>query len=123
MDPGARGGAWPREIQAQHPARNRRWTAPEGGVALGRAGGAPGRAAASVLGPGSEESWGGRWGGVRKRRASFRRGQGLRNLFGVGCSVLLLLAGCRPRSLDPQPKTILAVFAHPDDEIFVGPLL
>src|SRR5258708_20541368 len=66
------------------------------------------------------------WGGVSLGRAGGAPGQGghsLRNFFGVWCSVVLLLAGCRPRGLDPQPKTILAVFAHPDDEIFVGPLL
>jgi LmbE family N-acetylglucosaminyl deacetylase len=47
----------------------------------------------------------------------------LRNSLGLACSLLLLLAGCRPRAVEKQPKTILAVFAHPDDEIFIGPLL
>jgi LmbE family N-acetylglucosaminyl deacetylase len=56
-------------------------------------------------------------------RVAAHWGRHLRHSVGVGCSVLLALAGCRPRALDPQPKTILAVFAHPDDEIFVGPLL
>ncbi len=37
--------------------------------------------------------------------------------------LLLLNLGCAPTAVETQPKTILAVFAHPDDEAFVGPLL
>src|SRR5258706_4404438 len=39
------------------------------------------------------------------------------------CLLLLLNLGCAPTAVETQPKTILAVFAHPDDEAFVGPLL
>jgi LmbE family N-acetylglucosaminyl deacetylase len=37
--------------------------------------------------------------------------------------LLFVALGCAPTAVQKQPKTILAVFAHPDDEIFVGPLL
>jgi LmbE family N-acetylglucosaminyl deacetylase len=37
--------------------------------------------------------------------------------------LLFLGLGCAPANPDKQPKTLLAVFAHPDDEAFVGPLL
>ena len=39
------------------------------------------------------------------------------------CSLLLAAVGCAPAAVEKQPKTVLAVFAHPDDEVFVGPLL
>lgn len=42
---------------------------------------------------------------------------------GVTCLLLFLNLGCVPAAVEIQPKTILAVFAHPDDEAFVGPLL
>jgi LmbE family N-acetylglucosaminyl deacetylase len=55
-------------------------------------------------------------------RVPSQRGTGLRDSLSVAC-FLLLLAGCRPAAVEKPPKTILAVFAHPDDEILVGPLL
>jgi hypothetical protein len=90
---------------------------------LGRAGGAGRRARVSVPGPKSRGAWDRRHGLVRSLRVSSGSGKALRHFLGVGCSLLLVLGGCRPRGLERQPKTILAVFAHPDDEIFVGPLL
>jgi LmbE family N-acetylglucosaminyl deacetylase len=39
------------------------------------------------------------------------------------CLLLLLNLGCALPAVETPPKTILAVFAHPDDEAFVGPLL
>jgi LmbE family N-acetylglucosaminyl deacetylase len=41
----------------------------------------------------------------------------------AGSLLALLALGCRSTRVDRQPKTLLAVFAHPDDEAFVGPLL
>jgi LmbE family N-acetylglucosaminyl deacetylase len=34
-----------------------------------------------------------------------------------------LLLGCTPAFSAPAPKTLVAVFAHPDDEAIIGPLL
>jgi LmbE family N-acetylglucosaminyl deacetylase len=42
----------------------------------------------------------------------------------VGACALAVLAGaCDSRRVARPPRTLLAVFAHPDDEAFVGPLL
>ncbi len=41
----------------------------------------------------------------------------------AACSLLLLALGCGSTRFDKRAKTMLAVFAHPDDEAFVGPLL
>jgi LmbE family N-acetylglucosaminyl deacetylase len=38
-------------------------------------------------------------------------------------SAAFLAPGCPSAGTHRQPKTLLAVFAHPDDEAFVGPLL
>lgn len=38
-------------------------------------------------------------------------------------ALLLVAVACSPATVEKPPKTVLAVFAHPDDEIFVGPLL
>lgn len=50
----------------------------------------------------------------------------LRPWHGIGttavAAVLVLALGCTP-STPSQGRTLLAVFAHPDDEVFVGPLL
>jgi LmbE family N-acetylglucosaminyl deacetylase len=64
--------------------------------------------------------------GLERHRAGFRfgrvnaRGSGIPQKVGL---LLLLAVACVPRAAEKQPRTILAVFAHPDDEIFVGPLL
>jgi LmbE family N-acetylglucosaminyl deacetylase len=39
------------------------------------------------------------------------------------CSLLFLALGCGSTTVEKQAKTLLAVFAHPDDEAFIGPLL
>jgi LmbE family N-acetylglucosaminyl deacetylase len=41
----------------------------------------------------------------------------------AACSLLFLALGCAAPKVERQAKTLLAVFAHPDDEAFVGPLL
>jgi LmbE family N-acetylglucosaminyl deacetylase len=41
----------------------------------------------------------------------------------AACALAALGPGCHSRALDRQRRTLLAVFAHPDDEAFVGPLL
>lgn len=41
----------------------------------------------------------------------------------AACSLPFLAPGCASTKVDEPPKTLLAVFAHPDDEAFVGPLL
>jgi LmbE family N-acetylglucosaminyl deacetylase len=45
------------------------------------------------------------------------------SLVAAGSLLALLALGCRSTKVDRQPRTLLAVFAHPDDEAFVGPLL
>jgi LmbE family N-acetylglucosaminyl deacetylase len=41
----------------------------------------------------------------------------------AACSLLVLALGCASAKLEKRAKTVLAVFAHPDDEVFVGPIL
>jgi len=41
----------------------------------------------------------------------------------AACAVLLLALGCASTNVAKPARTLLAVFAHPDDEVFVGPLL
>jgi N-acetyl-1-D-myo-inositol-2-amino-2-deoxy-alpha-D-glucopyranoside deacetylase len=43
--------------------------------------------------------------------------------FAAAASAALLSLGCRSTKVARPPRTLLAVFAHPDDEAFVGPLL
>jgi LmbE family N-acetylglucosaminyl deacetylase len=45
------------------------------------------------------------------------------SLVAAAFALALLALGCHSRQLHRQPRTLLAVFAHPDDEAFVGPLL
>jgi len=59
-------------------------------------------------------------GGVRAMNASLRRNA--RKAITVAFSVLLA-QGCAASRVGEPAKTLLAVFAHPDDEAFVGPLL
>jgi LmbE family N-acetylglucosaminyl deacetylase len=40
----------------------------------------------------------------------------------VALSLPFLPLGCHPKKVEPRARTMLAVFAHPDDEAFVGPL-
>jgi LmbE family N-acetylglucosaminyl deacetylase len=44
-------------------------------------------------------------------------------LVGVAVALALTATACRSTGARPHAKTLLAVFAHPDDEAFVGPLL
>lgn len=50
---------------------------------------------------------------------------GRRLLLSIGCAVLCApgVAAARNAPESSQPRTLLAVFAHPDDETMVGPLL
>jgi len=41
----------------------------------------------------------------------------------AACALLLVTVACARATVEGPPKTVLAVFAHPDDEVFVGPLL
>jgi LmbE family N-acetylglucosaminyl deacetylase len=46
-----------------------------------------------------------------------------RTAVAAAASAALLTPGCRSAAVGRPPRTLLAVFAHPDDEAFVGPLL
>ena len=54
---------------------------------------------------------------------SFRRLVRKTSIVAAGSLLAVLASGCRSTKVDRQPKTLLAIFAHPDDEAFVGPLL
>ncbi|HXK09269.1 MAG TPA: PIG-L deacetylase family protein [Vicinamibacteria bacterium] len=47
----------------------------------------------------------------------------LKSSAAIAGSLFLLALGSACSKADQRPKTLLAVFAHPDDEAFVGPLL
>lgn len=52
---------------------------------------------------------------------SFRRSLWKTGLVAAVSSLPFLAQACRPKRVEPA-KTLLAVFAHPDDEAFAGPL-
>ncbi len=54
---------------------------------------------------------------------SFRRPLATASFLAAAFSLPLLAPGCRSKKAEHRPRTILAIFAHPDDEAFVGPLL
>lgn len=55
--------------------------------------------------------------------SSFRRSVRKTGVVAAFSSLPFLTLECHPTKVDRQAKTLLVVFAHPDDEAFVGPLL
>jgi LmbE family N-acetylglucosaminyl deacetylase len=55
--------------------------------------------------------------------SSFRRPLTMASVLAAALVLPFLAPACRSKKLDRPRRTILAVFAHPDDEAFVGPLL
>lgn len=55
--------------------------------------------------------------------SSSRRSLHKARFVAAASSLAMLAVGCHPKKVERPPRTLLAVFAHPDDEAFVGPLL